>query len=142
MPQQDIQPLVRHLRQMPPAGPPRRRTLFLQLLPRQFGPTLSNRGALGVDPHHYPRVPDTLSEYQFAGLLHGAKSEVVRCREPRLAGSGECRNRAVRTNKWPGETSREWGKPIAMDKEVKERVDGIWRELRFESFQRSAGNFS
>lgn len=33
------------------------------------------------------------------------------------------------TNKWPGETSREWGKPIAMDKAVKARVDGIWEEL-------------
>ena len=33
------------------------------------------------------------------------------------------------TNKWPGETKREWGKPIAMDKAVKERVDGIWKEL-------------
>jgi 4-hydroxy-3-polyprenylbenzoate decarboxylase len=33
------------------------------------------------------------------------------------------------TNKWPGETNREWGKPIAMDKAVKERVDGIWESL-------------
>jgi 4-hydroxy-3-polyprenylbenzoate decarboxylase len=33
------------------------------------------------------------------------------------------------TNKWPGETNREWGKPIAMDKAVKARVDGIWKEL-------------
>jgi 4-hydroxy-3-polyprenylbenzoate decarboxylase len=33
------------------------------------------------------------------------------------------------TNKWPGETSREWGKPIVMDKAVKERVDEIWKEL-------------
>ncbi|HVW63810.1 MAG TPA: 4-hydroxy-3-polyprenylbenzoate decarboxylase [Nitrosospira sp.] len=33
------------------------------------------------------------------------------------------------TNKWPGETNREWGKPIAMDKAVKERVDEIWKEL-------------
>ena len=33
------------------------------------------------------------------------------------------------TNKWPGETNREWGKPIVMDKAVKERVDGIWKEL-------------
>ncbi|PTQ79719.1 3-octaprenyl-4-hydroxybenzoate decarboxylase [Nitrosospira multiformis] len=33
------------------------------------------------------------------------------------------------TNKWPGETSREWGKPIAMDEGVKARVDGIWSEL-------------
>ncbi|MBN9134277.1 MAG: 4-hydroxy-3-polyprenylbenzoate decarboxylase [Nitrosospira multiformis] len=33
------------------------------------------------------------------------------------------------TNKWPGETSREWGKPIVMDEEVKARVDGIWEGL-------------
>ena len=33
------------------------------------------------------------------------------------------------TNKWPGETNREWGKPIVMDKAVKARVDGIWKEL-------------
>jgi len=33
------------------------------------------------------------------------------------------------TNKWPGETNREWGKPIAMDKAVKERVDEVWKEL-------------
>ncbi len=33
------------------------------------------------------------------------------------------------TNKWPGETSRGWGKPIAMDAEVRRRVDGYWREL-------------
>ncbi|PWB54045.1 MAG: 4-hydroxy-3-polyprenylbenzoate decarboxylase [Nitrosomonadales bacterium] len=33
------------------------------------------------------------------------------------------------TNKWPGETSREWGRPIVMDEAVKRRVDGMWREL-------------
>jgi 4-hydroxy-3-polyprenylbenzoate decarboxylase len=33
------------------------------------------------------------------------------------------------TNKWPGETSREWGRPIAMDPEVKARVDALWDEL-------------
>ena len=33
------------------------------------------------------------------------------------------------TNKWPGETSREWGRPIVMDPAVKERVDAIWPEL-------------
>jgi 4-hydroxy-3-polyprenylbenzoate decarboxylase len=33
------------------------------------------------------------------------------------------------TNKWPGETQREWGEPIAMDDAVKERVDRIWEEL-------------
>ena len=33
------------------------------------------------------------------------------------------------TNKWPGETNREWGKPITMDEAVKARVDGIWKEL-------------
>jgi 4-hydroxy-3-polyprenylbenzoate decarboxylase len=33
------------------------------------------------------------------------------------------------TNKWPGETAREWGTPIAMDPEVKRRVDAIWKDL-------------
>ena len=33
------------------------------------------------------------------------------------------------TSKWPGETSRRWGRPIAMDAEVKRRVDDLWREL-------------
>jgi 4-hydroxy-3-polyprenylbenzoate decarboxylase len=33
------------------------------------------------------------------------------------------------TNKWPGETNREWGRPIAMDKAVKERLDEIWKDL-------------
>jgi 4-hydroxy-3-polyprenylbenzoate decarboxylase len=33
------------------------------------------------------------------------------------------------TNKWPGETSRRWGRPIAMDAAVKARVDAIWRDL-------------
>ena len=33
------------------------------------------------------------------------------------------------TNKWPGETQREWGRPIAMDPAVRARVDAIWGEL-------------
>ncbi len=33
------------------------------------------------------------------------------------------------TNKWPGETSREWGRPIAMDDAVKRRVDAMWQSL-------------
>ena len=33
------------------------------------------------------------------------------------------------TNKWPGETSREWGEPIVMDADTKERVDAIWDSL-------------
>ncbi len=33
------------------------------------------------------------------------------------------------TNKWPGETSREWGTPIVMDAAVKEKVDRMWGEL-------------
>lgn len=35
------------------------------------------------------------------------------------------------TNKWPGETSREWGRTIAMDTEVKSRIDQLWEELPF-----------
>jgi 4-hydroxy-3-polyprenylbenzoate decarboxylase len=33
------------------------------------------------------------------------------------------------TNKWPGETSRRWGKPIAMDDAVRARVDALWDGL-------------
>ncbi|MCC4286397.1 4-hydroxy-3-polyprenylbenzoate decarboxylase [Vreelandella aquamarina] len=33
------------------------------------------------------------------------------------------------TNKWPGETDREWGTPIVMDETVKARVDERWDEL-------------
>ena len=35
------------------------------------------------------------------------------------------------TNKWPGETNREWGTPIVMNVAVKERVDRIWKDLGF-----------
>lgn len=33
------------------------------------------------------------------------------------------------TNKWEGETTREWGEPITMDDNVKKRVDEIWDKL-------------
>jgi 4-hydroxy-3-polyprenylbenzoate decarboxylase len=33
------------------------------------------------------------------------------------------------TNKWPGETPREWGTPIVMDAAVKTRVDALWGTL-------------
>jgi 4-hydroxy-3-polyprenylbenzoate decarboxylase len=33
------------------------------------------------------------------------------------------------TNKWPAETNREWGTPIAMSDDVKRRVDALWAEL-------------
>jgi 4-hydroxy-3-polyprenylbenzoate decarboxylase len=35
------------------------------------------------------------------------------------------------TNKLPGETQREWGRPIVMDRAIKARVDAIWQELGF-----------
>ena len=37
------------------------------------------------------------------------------------------------TNKWPGETEREWGKPITMDEKVKQRIDTIWKDLGIDS---------
>jgi 4-hydroxy-3-polyprenylbenzoate decarboxylase len=33
------------------------------------------------------------------------------------------------TNKWPGETTRDWGRPIVMDDTVKARVDALFAEL-------------
>ncbi|MFT7490470.1 MAG: 4-hydroxy-3-polyprenylbenzoate decarboxylase [Pseudohongiellaceae bacterium] len=36
------------------------------------------------------------------------------------------------TNKWEGETTREWGTPIVMSADVKQKVDSIWQELGIE----------
>ena len=36
------------------------------------------------------------------------------------------------TNKWKGETNREWGEPIIMDEAVKQRIDDIWEDLGLE----------
>ncbi len=33
------------------------------------------------------------------------------------------------TNKWAGETTREWGTPIVMDAAVKQKIDGLWANL-------------
>jgi len=33
------------------------------------------------------------------------------------------------TAKWPGETTREWGRPIAMDPATRKRVDELWSSL-------------
>ena len=33
------------------------------------------------------------------------------------------------TNKWPGETAREWGTPITKDPAIVAKVDAIWEEL-------------
>ena len=33
------------------------------------------------------------------------------------------------TNKWSGETQREWGRPIRMSDEVRQRVDAMWDQL-------------
>ena len=37
------------------------------------------------------------------------------------------------TNKFPGETNREWGEPIEMDAAVKEKIDGLWDSLGIDS---------
>ncbi len=33
------------------------------------------------------------------------------------------------TDKWPGETTREWGRKIAMDRAVVEKIDALWPQL-------------
>ena len=33
------------------------------------------------------------------------------------------------TNKWPGETQREWGRVIEHDADVAAKVDAMWGEL-------------
>lgn len=37
------------------------------------------------------------------------------------------------TSKWAGETQREWGRAITMDKDVLQRVDGYWSSLGLET---------
>jgi 4-hydroxy-3-polyprenylbenzoate decarboxylase len=44
------------------------------------------------------------------------------------------------TNKWPGETTREWGTPIAMDPEVKQRIDALWDSLGLGSSRGNSGS--
>jgi 4-hydroxy-3-polyprenylbenzoate decarboxylase len=43
------------------------------------------------------------------------------------------------TNKWPGETSRTWGRPIAMTPEVIARIDSLWAELGLDRDDQPAG---
>jgi 4-hydroxy-3-polyprenylbenzoate decarboxylase len=33
------------------------------------------------------------------------------------------------TNKWTGETERQWGRPIAMDDATRRRIDELWGQL-------------
>jgi 4-hydroxy-3-polyprenylbenzoate decarboxylase len=33
------------------------------------------------------------------------------------------------TNKMPGESDREWGRPISMDEDTRRRIDALWPEL-------------
>jgi len=33
------------------------------------------------------------------------------------------------TNKWPGETVREWGRPLAMNADVTARMEQLWQTL-------------
>jgi 4-hydroxy-3-polyprenylbenzoate decarboxylase len=35
------------------------------------------------------------------------------------------------TSKYPGETDREWGRPIEMDAQTKARIDAIWSQMDF-----------
>ncbi len=44
------------------------------------------------------------------------------------------------TNKWPGETNREWGEPIQMTEEVKERVDKLWKSLEIDNLTDDASD--
>jgi 4-hydroxy-3-polyprenylbenzoate decarboxylase len=37
------------------------------------------------------------------------------------------------TNKWPGETARTWGTPIAMSDAVRQRIDALWPSLGIDS---------
>jgi len=40
------------------------------------------------------------------------------------------------TNKWPGETDREWGSAISMSESVKNRIDELWLELKIDTIDK------
>lgn len=40
------------------------------------------------------------------------------------------------TNKWKGETDREWGEPIVMDEDIKKRVDDMWDDLGIDNIKK------
>ena len=65
------------------AGAPRRRARFSRPCAGASGYPFPVAVALGADPATIlgavTPVPDSLSEYQFAGLLRGARTEVVKC---------------------------------------------------------------
>ncbi len=44
------------------------------------------------------------------------------------------------TNKWPGETLREWGRPIVMDAAVLARVDAMFNTLSLDTPAQKAGS--
>ena len=41
------------------------------------------------------------------------------------------------TNKWAGETDREWGTAIEMNKDIKQRVDEMWQALGIDNVKKS-----
>lgn len=43
------------------------------------------------------------------------------------------------TNKWPGETTREWGRPIVPDRNVERRVDALWSQVLSQSTRLKSG---
>jgi 4-hydroxy-3-polyprenylbenzoate decarboxylase len=43
------------------------------------------------------------------------------------------------TNKWPPETTREWGRKLAMSEEVVKKVDAMWAELGLPGRGKSRG---
>lgn len=43
------------------------------------------------------------------------------------------------TRKWPGESDREWGRPIVPDPQVEQRVDSLWESIRTTRLTAAAG---
>ena len=67
-----------------------------------------------IEPARAARIATVLTSADFASPVAGLGSK---------RGSDA-------TNERPGETTRNWGKAIAMDAQVKARVDALWKDLR------------
>ena len=83
------------------ARAPRRRLDFRDHAEANPGAPFPVAVALGADPATIlgavTPVPDTLSEYQFAGLLRGARTEVVKC----IGSTSRCRRRRRSSSRVP-----------------------------------------
>ena len=96
------------------SAPPDGHTLFF-----------ASQSTVAIDPHLHKTMPfDPVRDFT---LVDNTPIDYLDFASP-VSGLGS-KVGIDATSKWPGETTREWGRPIAMTAAVKARVDALWAEL-------------